>query len=146
MVSEHMINEMKNWRIILAVVVVAIVVSILFLFYSQSNMSHKLLGPLYQPLPPKGISVISGNVTWYYDNATNTIIVFSAMANATSDCPTHSGTEECTIGVIKGQKIKFNQSLTFVLVENGVIRLGNETLEMNMTGNISLLKWVPVGP
>ena len=49
---------------------------------------------LFQPPPPKGITVVSGLVTWYYDNATSTIIVLNATTSNTK------------IGVIAGQKIK----------------------------------------
>jgi hypothetical protein len=78
------------------VLFVAIVAVILVL--SQSGYSGQklyLTHILYQPAPPKGISVISGNLIWYYDNESNTNVLLN-VTNYSS-----------IISVVKGQKIAF---------------------------------------
>ena len=72
------------------------------------NYSTTTIPTLYQPPPPKGIAIISGNIIWSYNNSTATIIIFNATSNSGEACTVIGNwtMSNCAISVMQGQKIE----------------------------------------
>ena len=68
------------------IVVIAIILLLaLFIYtyyFSAPNPGMNSVSKnMYRPPPPKGISIIAGNVVWYYDNITRSVVITSFSQN-----------------------------------------------------------------
>jgi hypothetical protein len=92
----------------------------------------------YRPLPPKGISVVSGNVIWHYDNSTASIIITGFSQND-------------IIGVTEGQEISMGMSQpAWMRYESNTSVLyqlrQNQPYEVTQTGNASIVNKTLTSP
>jgi hypothetical protein len=122
---------------IIGLVIIIAITVIIFNYQSRAANSTTTIMQLYQPNPPKGISIISGNVVWYYNNITGTTVIL----NITS--------QRATIGVTRGQKINYTLQLAqknFQIIDNaGIINFSSynyltRVYLVNRTGNIILAR------
>jgi hypothetical protein len=131
-------------KLLISIAIILLLTYLLIEIYAKP----KIISQLYQPTPPKGISVIAGNITWTYDNATNSIIILNARNSSTgAPCPSHNY-QYCEIEVMKNQKIQFDSPL--ITIEDNKIR--NITTNsstwwwpisfyINQTGNITIMNF-----
>ena len=139
-------------------VVIFVVVVVITIFSLLPHAVQKKYGPLYQPPPPKGISVINGNIIWTYDNSTNTIILLAAGTdNSTNSylaypysCPRVEGVPFCVIGVTAGQKLIFKYPITISAVSglnvsyNESLGFWNHTVTVLQTTNLTILNFTTI--
>jgi hypothetical protein len=124
---------------VIAIAAIVIAVVALFLVFGhvigQSKSTVAGGKTLFQPRPPTGISVVSGNIIWYYDNSTSTVVVLNATPN-------------CTIGVTKGQSIKFSMQQPYGVLYKGEAANGAASIPYNglykvpLTGNLSIVRLI----
>jgi hypothetical protein len=137
-------EEMGHSKIFIFGSAVILLLFVFLLLYYKSNYAYIRNGE-FQPPPPKGISVISGIVAWYYSNLTKTIVVINATSP--TNCLVTSNpnqTSECIISVTKGQKITltrpvyvyYNYSVPQPLID--CLGYANYTCIINETGNLTL--------
>ncbi len=72
--------------VVAGIIVMAIILLLaLFIYAHYFSAPHPGINSvsenLYRPPPPKGISIVAGNVVWHYDNMTRSVVITSFSQN-----------------------------------------------------------------